>query len=382
MVHGRNSFMTTVTSLMILVVITFLSPPSKAFALELKGFSDITFTYARNKSDTTDPNTNGTFALGELDFFISQNLGDRVDFLTEFNFSADPNTNVGSVDIERLQIGYIFNDALKVRAGRFHNILGYWNMTYHHGRQLQTTIERPSFLHFEDDGGLVPTHLVGLWVGGRFDTDIGGLEYGVMAGNGPRVQDVDCPTPLTCTGALSPNSTGDNSKNKAVSFQLRWMPGAIPGLGVGISGNIQQLQFFDLAGNQISIVTPDGSTSREVAQGIYGVDLEYLANNVEFLSEFYQFRDHGTRTFLDYAWYAQAGYKIADRFTPYARFERVTVRDNDPYFVALGTQDLSKTIAGVRFDIIPTSSLKVEYRFINQPSDNYNEVAVQWAFAF
>ncbi len=377
-----------VCAVIILLAITFLSPPREVFGFELKGFSDITFTYSRNKQDPTDPNTKGTFALGELDFFVSQNIGERLDLLTEFNFSADPVSNVGSVDIERLQIGYIFNDALKVRAGRFHNLMGFWNMTYHHGRQLATTIERPSFLAFEDLGGLVPTHLVGLWVGGHFKTSIGGLEYDVMAGNGPRVHDIDCaaPFPAPCSpaagGALSPNSTGDNSKNKAVSFQLRWMPEAIRGLGMGVSGNIQQLQFFDLAGNQISIVTSSG-TSREVAQDIYGADLEYLANNIEFLSEVYQVRDHGTRTFRNYLWYVQAGYKIANRFTPYARFERVTVHDDDPYFVALGTRDSSKTIAGLRFDIIPSSSLKAEVRFINRVNNvHFQEYSIQWAFAF
>lgn len=372
-----------------LVITTFLSLPPKVFGLELQGFSDITYTYTGNKKDLTDPNTNGTVALGELDFFIRQNLSDRVDVLTEFNFSADPNTNGGSVDIERLQISYLFNDTLTMRAGRFHNTLSYWNMTYHHGRVLQTTIERPDFLRFEDQGGLVPTHLVGLWLGGRFDTGLGGLEYNVMGGNGPRIQNISCLSgvPPDCIGAtggtLSPNSTGDDSKNKAVSFQLRWTPKGIRGLGMGISGNIQQVQFFGPDGiTEFSIVTPNGSTSRKVSQGIYGVDLEYLANNIEFLSEFYQFRDQDAQTFLDYAWYVQAGYKIVNRFTPYARFERVTVRNNDPYFVALGTEDVSKTITGLRFDIIPSSSIKAEARFINRPSNNYNEFAVQWAFAF
>ncbi|MBI3596322.1 MAG: hypothetical protein HY203_04110 [Nitrospirae bacterium] len=366
-----------------LVIAAFLFLPPKVFGLELQGFSDITYTYAWHKKDLTDPNTNGTFALGELDLFIRENLSDRVDFLTEFNYSADPNTNGGSVDIERLQIGYLFNDALFVRAGRFHNALSYWNMTYHHGRQLQTSIERPDFLRFEDAGGLVPTHLVGLWVGGLFDTRMGGLEYDLMGGNGPRVQNVDPAT--TSGGSLSPNSTGDDSKNKAATFMLRYTPRAIRGLGIGISGNIQQLRFYESDGvTEVPIVSPDGSTTSVVNQQIYGVNLEYLAHNIEFLSEGYQFRDynyHG-QSYLDYVWYAQIGLKIMNRVTPYGRFERWTVLANDPYFVALATQDMSKTVAGLRFDLIPRSSIKAEIRFINTPSDNYNETAIQWAFAF
>ncbi|HET6466200.1 MAG TPA: hypothetical protein VFH55_11370 [Nitrospiria bacterium] len=380
--QGRHRAISLSRIVFVLFIGTILFLPPKVFGLELQGFSDITYTGAWHKSDLSDPDTNGTVALGELDFFIRENLSDRVDFLTEFNFSADPNTNVGSDDIERLQIGYIFNDALTVRAGRFHNVLSYWNMTYHHGRQLYTSIDRPDFLHFEDDGGLVPTHVVGLWIGGLLDTRMGGLEYNVMGGNGPRVQNVDCST--TCSGgALSPNSTGDDSKNKAVSFNLQWMPRAVPGLAMGISGNMQQLRFYGPDGtSELTIVAPDGSATTVVSQGIYGVNLEYLAHKIEFLSEGYQFRDHNDESFTDYAWYAQLGYKIINRFTPYTRFERVIVQDNDPYFVALGTEDMSKTIVGLRFDIIPTSSLKAEVRFVNQPSDNWNEFAVQWAFAF
>jgi hypothetical protein len=359
--------------------------PSIVFGLELQGFSDVTYTYAWRKLDLTDPNTNGTVSLGELDLFMRANLSDRVDFLTEFNFDSDPNTNEGSVDVERLQIGYLFNDALKVQAGRFHNVLSYWNMTYHHGKQLYTTIDRPDFVHFEDDGGLVPTHIVGLAAGGHIEGRMGGLEYDLMGGNGPRVQNIVCPTPTTCSGgSLSPNSTGDDSKNKAGSFMFRWMPRAIRGLGMGISGTIQQLRFYDDTGvNPVSIVSPDGTTTDVLFQQIYGANLTYLAHNIEFLSEGYQFRDHSYHgnSYLDYVWYAQIGLKIK-RFTPYSRFERTTVLADDPYFIALGTENMSKTIAGIRFDLIPRSSIKAEVRFINTPSDNYNEAAIQWAFAF
>jgi len=372
--------------IVILLITNFLVLPSIVFGMELQGFSDVTYTFDWHKQPATasDPYTNGTVELGELDFFARANLSDRVDFLTEFNFSADPNTNEGSVDIERLQIGYLVNDALKIQAGRFHNVLSYWNMTYHHGRQLYTTVDRPDFVKFEDDGGLIPTHTVGLSIGGHLDTRMGGFEYDIMGGNGPRVQNVDCTT--TCGGgSLSPNSTGDDSKNKAGTFMLRWMPGAIRGLGIGISGNIQQLRFYGADGvTPVTIISPDGTLTNVVLQQIYGVNLVYMAHNIEFITEGYQFRDynyHG-QSYLDYTWYAQIGLKIKNRFIPYARFERTTVLADDPYFVALGTQDISKSIAGLRFNLIPSSSIKAEVQSISTPSNKYNEVAVQWAFAF
>ena len=40
--------------------------------------------------------------------------------------------------------------------------LGYWNNAFHHGRWLQITVDRPEILKFEDEGGLLPVHLVGV----------------------------------------------------------------------------------------------------------------------------------------------------------------------------------------------------------------------------
>lgn len=385
--HNRGTIRTVQSTLILstLLVTASLMLPALSFGLEIQGFSDITYTYDWNKqpAKASDPYTNGTFELGELDLFMRANLSDRVDFLTEFNFSADPNTNDGAVDVERLQIGYLFNDALKIQAGRFHNVLSYWNMTYHHGRQLYTTVTRPDFVLFEDQGGLIPTHTVGVSVSGYLDTRMGEFEYDLMGGNGPRVQNVD---PTTTTGgSLSPNSTGDDSKNKAGTFMFRWMPRAIRGLGMGVSGNIQQLRFYESDGiTPVTIVSPDGTLTTVVFQQIYGANLVYMAHNIEFLAEGYQFRDsnyHG-QSYLDYTWYAQIGLRIKNRFIPYARFERTTVLDNDPYFVALGKQNESKTIVGLRFNLIPSSSIKAEVQQIGTPSNNYNEVAVQWAFAF
>ena len=47
------------------------------------------------------------------------------------------------VDIERLWVGYTFDDLLIARAGRFHTALGYWNTEYHHGKHLFLSVDRP-----------------------------------------------------------------------------------------------------------------------------------------------------------------------------------------------------------------------------------------------
>lgn len=349
----------------------FLPPTASGF--EFKGFSDVTFTAIKNEQKTADLNTNSRFALGQFDLYISHTIGDRVDILSEMVVESNEEGEFG-VDLERLQVSYLFSDALSIRAGRFHNILGYWNTTYHHGAQMQTTIERPQFLRFEDDGGILPVHLVGLWAKGRLDAAPGALEYGFMVGNGPKISGIDLAGGTA--GALDPNNIADNNTSKAISAHLEATPSWVDGLSIGVSGNFSKVQFFDSTGKPISIAGNLG-----IRQTILGANLEYLANSIELLVEFYHITDHDAKTFQNHAWYVQGGYKIANRFTPYVRFERVTVDEDDPYFTALGTTDLKKTITGIRYDIILTSSLKAEVRFVND-TDSHQEYAIQWAFAF
>ena len=61
-------------------------------------------------------------------------------------------------ELERFQFGYQLDAAQTLWLGRFHNPIGYWNSTYHHGSHLQTTILRPALIDYEDKGGVIPSH--------------------------------------------------------------------------------------------------------------------------------------------------------------------------------------------------------------------------------
>lgn len=186
-----------------------LLPDARGF--EIKGFSDIN--YIKSTLDG-DENENGTFAIGPIDLYTSELITDNIEVLMEVAFEHE------IVDVERLQIGYILNDAFKLRAGRVHNILGYWNVNYHHGTLMQTTIERPFFIKFEDDGGLIPVHLVGIWTSGRYATGPVYLGYDLMFGNGSKIVNIGG-TDIT---ELNPNNGADDNRNKAVSYRLQLSP--------------------------------------------------------------------------------------------------------------------------------------------------------------
>src|SRR5579885_3104943 len=96
------------------------------------------------------PQQNG-FYLGQTDLHIMAQYGPHLSAMSEDVVEFDGQSP--SIDLERIVVFYTFSDAFRLGAGRAHTCFGYWNRTFHHGGQFQTTIDRPFFLAFEDGGG-------------------------------------------------------------------------------------------------------------------------------------------------------------------------------------------------------------------------------------
>ena len=358
-----------------------------AGAFEFKGFGDVTYAdstavYPVNPINNQDRNNiTGRFALGALDLYVSQAITDRLEVLAEIAIEPARDSGEMGIDLERFQIGYVFSDMLKLRAGRFHTILGYWNTAYHHGAQIQTSIDRPVFLRFEDGGGILPVHAVGLWAEGRFRLSPMSIQYGVMFTNGSKVVGAEPASDSSLGGTLDMNNNMDNNTNKQVTLQLRVRPYMLRALSVGVSGNVARVQGVDPG--------PAGAPM-EVSQQIYSADVEYIDRYVEFLAEYYALRDKdelgtaGTNT--NAAYYVQLGVTLADRFIPYGRFERMSIREGDPYFnvlTGLGTPDQKKYLVGLRYNLTQNSSLKGEVNWIEPTAGHgYSLYQSQWAFEF
>ena len=347
--------------LILLISVLFLSGQS-GHAFELNGFADVSFT---KSTDGADEFRNGDFAFGTLDLYFAQTLDD-IDILLELGVEEGD-----EMDVERVTIGYTFSDALKVRAGRFHTPLGFWNNAYHHGVQLQPTIERPDFLKFEDDGGILPVHVVGAYASGRVDTPVGVLEYGAMLGNGPKI------TREGGVDVLSPNNISDNNNGKAIAFNVALSPTVVSGLKLGVSGHTAEIK-----GD--STVSP---TIIEIDQTILGAAVIYSVANVEITGEYFSIQDKDAIADKDYnngAYYGLITYAYKEKWIPYLMYENMSIKDADPYFMSLGTVDTTELTTGLRYNINYRSCLKGEYRRIIDGGDDldWNEYAVQWALAF
>lgn len=359
--------------------------PGPARAFELNGFGDVTYT--DSEATNSAPSNNG-YALGQLAFYLAEQLSDHLDVLAEYVIESPGEGFV--VDLERLQIGYAFDNNHKLRAGRFHNLLGYWNLAYHHGAHLQTTIGRPFFLEFEDEHGVVPVHMVGLWWDSRFNTAAGRVSLGVMFGNGASI--TGDPTALAVgsvnTTELNPDSAGDHDNDKAVSARVAFNPVAVPGLGIGISGQVGKVNISGIDTDADGAANP----ADHLDQTIGVLDLEYITDALEVLAEYYQWMNDSqlvANADDSAAYYVQAGYQFAHKVTPYARYETLDAKKNDPYFIAVGMtvpgQDRQKSIAtiGVRYDLHYRAAVKLELRAVDDDLDgSYNEAGAQWSFSF
>jgi hypothetical protein len=124
--------------------------------LTLRGYGDVDWNVSDLKGSTD------SFTLGQFNLFITSRLSQRASFLAETVIEADQGTNEFGVEPERLLFNYSVNDHLNLAVGRYHTGIGYYNTAYHHSALLQTTLGRPFLFQFEDSGGILPVHNVGV----------------------------------------------------------------------------------------------------------------------------------------------------------------------------------------------------------------------------
>ena len=330
--------------------------------LQLKGFGHVSFSL-----DDLDDGSNGSdaFALGGVDLFISSQLADNLTFLNETVFEPTPEGDY-VLDVERVIIKYEVNDFLNVQAGRFHTTIGYWNEAYHHGEWLQTTIGRPGLFNFEDDGGVLPVHLVGVVLKGRKDSDAVGLDYTLEVGNGRG------PTPDP------PQIVVDANDAKAVNVSVGVQPTSVEGLRVGGGVYLDKIPANGDAGA--------GSVHSEADEQIVSLFGTYMANDWEVLAEFIDIShdfDTGGEANSD-GWYLQVG-RAFDSWTPYARIDSVTLDDADTYYA--NVDDREALSVGVRWDYSDWSALKLQYTSTDVDvagggSRTEDSLVLQCSFAF
>jgi hypothetical protein len=322
------------------------------FGVNLGAYGDVNFATPNRDSE------HSTFRLDPLDLYSTANYGPRLNFLAELQAEIQ-DSNEGNLDVERLWVGYTFSDLFIVRAGRQHTPMGYWNNTYHHAKQHYLTVDRPFFLDFEDDGGVLPMHNVGLEFTGSLNKEGGRWTYDFNMGNGHYIDPV--------TRDLVPVQVSNQYGTSMVALRITNRLAIQPVLTLGAFGSAERVavQAGDI-----------------VDERVYGIDVSYYEGDTEFIGEFHRPFNKDKNA---YAYYAQIGYRVLPDLTPYARYEALFTNPNDPYFSELENGETRKQIiAGIRYDLDPLrSALKLQYRHdAKEGSKIYNLVEAQWCFGF
>ena len=306
--------------------------------------------------------------IAELDFFLTPRLGPRSRALFELNFEVGEDGSVG-VDLERAQIGYQVGDSSTLWAGRFHTPYGFYNTAFHHGQQIATSLRRPRFIEFEDHGGIMPAHTVGVWFTGSRRLSEEKLTYDLYVGNSQGISN----------GTLDMHNAGNQHGSTIVGGNLGWLLGGVfDGLKVGVDAFQTRIEDEDAL--PLSVFTRLRS---------YGVYSAYDTDAWEGIAELHFFDDFdlsgNSGTHKSDAGFVQLGYR-ARRFTPYGRYERGAFQQSDPYFAAqrYGGSYYREAL-GVRFDIDLESALKLELadtHLTDRTVGSFSDVLLQYAIRF
>jgi hypothetical protein len=320
-----------------------------------RGYADVGF--LRNDDGLSDKR----FALGEVDFFATARISPKWTALVETVFETDNQLVVASVpiNVERLLLQYRENDYFNLDIGSYRTAIGFYSTAYLRGSWLQTAITRPKLFTFEDDGGFLPLHNVGLSANGKVPSGDLGLHYVVEVGSSRNY--------------AQPARTGiDFEQNAAVNVALYARPRAVPGLQMGFSSYHDK--FSPLPGATL-------------ARSVWTAHIVYRANRCEFMNEGvlarFNERRYGYGTIPGF--YSQLGYRVASNWTPFVRFDYANVYGQGTVGAYAPQYVPWRTVwsGGLRYDLSEAVALKFELgREVERNQQAFIRTALQVAFTF
>jgi len=333
--------------------------------LHFRGFFDFDFdkgTVAQQLQYPIGVPGTTTFRAGEFDLFMTSQLSENLSFLSELVLATDP-TNAFGLDIERFQLTYRPTKYFEISGGRFHTDIGFYNTAFHHGTWFSTATGRPFMYYFEDAGGMLPVHEVGVTTTGLIPgTGKMNLHWTAEVGNGS----AEFGTPLFGDGVE--NFVSDrNRKDVNIAFYSKpeWADG---------------LQF---GGSYLTGDLIPANTNLKVNQEISSAYVVFINSKWEFMNEIvllqHQITDGG-RSFNSPMGYTQLAYRFG-KYRPYFRWQEVNIPNNDPVTAFKGRYEGPSV--GMRVDFFSYAAFKVQYnRVYLRNAEAQNGIELQTAFTF
>lgn len=331
--------------------------------LRIRGFGDITLHGDDHPGDKT------SFTLGQLNLFITSDISEKFKFLSEVIFEGGPDNifgvtrgenNAFSVDVERLLLQYSYNDYFHLAVGRYHTAIGYYNTEFHHSTWFQTTTGRPFIFEFEDRGGILPIHTVGVSASGSVPSGALGLHYVIEMGNGRSSR-----TPLSDEPV---QNVVDENNHKAFNVAIFARPEGVRGLQTGFS-------FYR------DLLTPANAPT--IDETILAAHAVLARSSFEWLNEAFLIRHapQGVSSVFDTpAFYTQISRQFGS-YRPYFRYQYLNASDREPVFPDVGLRQGPSV--GLRYDASESVAVKLQYDYSAQRRQGAtNGLALQVGFTF
>ena len=313
------------------IALTVVAAPTHAQETKFHGFTDVTYRNGRRLSDTS------AFALGQFDLYVTSRLAEKVSFLSETVFEFEPDAGEFVVDVERVIVTFAPTAHLRFAAGKHHTPIGFWNNAYHHGAAMQPTIERPGLFDFEDEGGILPIHTVGILAAGR-DLTRAHLGYDVLVGNN-----------------IGGTAESDTRAAKSVTLAVHSQVTSMLRVGASLYSDRLAAGTATLRGDSLAF---------ETTQRIFGGFVAYQGRAIEVIGEYQGMRNTPdapstsavgpVTTATGIVGYA--GYRVG-AVVPYLVYDETRGPNNDVYLPA-GTN--REGTFGLRYEYAATTVFKLE----------------------
>lgn len=301
-----------------------------------------------------------SFSLGQLSLFVTSNISERVSVLAEVVLESNGTVDTEVVtDLERLQVTYRAGDWFNVSAGRYHSAIGFYNAAFHHGTYFETPIGRPRVFAFEDEGGVLPIHELGVTALGVVPKTASSLRWVAEVGNGRAWT-----TPADESGhEAGPDTNDAKSTNVGLSFRPQWWRG------------------FEAGTSFYRDVIPQGATSI-VDHRVAAIHVEYRTPSTEVLAEWLQlsFETRGGSPYHNHGGYFQVS-KASGPFRPYFRYDRLDINPLTPIIGTIGSY--KARVVGLRIDPVEWVGFKVQYERTDESGQfGVNGLRTQLVFVF
>jgi hypothetical protein len=273
-------------------------------------------------------------------------------------------------DMERLQLGWEPTADTTVWLGRFHQASSVWNHEHHHGRFLQTSITRPAIENWEDDGGVIPQHFLGVLVESNWHLGGGrGLHTAIGGGSAPVLGDGE----LEPFDVVHPSVHGHQPGYQA---RITFLPDELGETGVGLLLAHNEINWEDGPPPQLAGVG-------HVDQQLIGVFGSLVHEPWALSGVLYDVRTKMEGSAADddrfFVGYLQVEREMPHGLTLFGRYEDTSGERDVAYLTLFPDYVTYRAALGLRWAIGRRHAVTFETADSQTAQDHFAEFRLQWS---